>query len=76
MKLLLAAADANAAGPDGETVLMLASRTGKPDAVRLLLEAGARVNAKESWQGETAVMWAAAENHAEAVTLLPRTAPT
>src|SRR5690606_37714215 len=31
---------------------------------------GADVNARERWFGETALMWAAAENHAEVVRLL------
>jgi ankyrin repeat protein len=35
-----------------------------------LLAHGADVNAKESWRGQTALMWAAAEGHAEAVQLL------
>ena len=36
--LLKAGADANSEVTDGETVLMLAARTGKPEAVRLLLD--------------------------------------
>jgi ankyrin repeat protein len=63
-------ADPNEASPEGETVLMTASRTGKVPAVELLLQAGADVNATEKWRGETALMWAAAENHGEAVTAL------
>ena len=55
---------------DGETVLMLAARTGKPEAVKLLIDRGADVNARETWHGETAVMWAAAEDHPEVVSLL------
>ena len=43
---------------------MLAARSGNAAAVNLLLEAGANVHAKEQWQGQTALMWAAAENHA------------
>jgi uncharacterized protein len=50
--------------------LMLSSRTGKPAAVKLLLDRGAQVNARETWQGETALMWAAAEDHPETVALL------
>jgi ankyrin repeat protein len=38
--------------------------------VQLLVSAGADVNVMERWQGETALMWAAAENNAEVVTLL------
>jgi ankyrin repeat protein len=36
----------------------------------VLLESGANVNAKESWGGTTALMWAVSERHADAVTLL------
>ena len=41
-----------------------------PAAVNVLLKAGASVNATEGWRGETALMWAAAENHAAVVKLL------
>ena len=68
--LLKAGANANESSPEGETVLMSASRSGSSNAVKVLLEAGATVNATESWRGETALMWAAAQNHAEIVTLL------
>src|SRR6185295_17435548 len=36
-------------------------------AIDVLLRHGAAVNAKEGWLGETALMWAAAENHPGAV---------
>jgi uncharacterized protein len=49
---------------------MTAARTGAPDALRALLEKGADVNARESWYGETALIWAAAQDHAEAVKVL------
>ena len=49
---------------------MMASRTGKTDAVEALLETGAQVNAKETWGGTSALMWAAAERHAGAVKVL------
>ena len=51
-------------------MLMTASRTGNVEAMRVLLAHGADPNAQESWYGETALMWAAAENHAPAVRLL------
>jgi ankyrin repeat protein len=38
--------------------------------LKLLLEAGADLHAREHWFGETALMWAAAENHADAVRVL------
>ena len=37
---------------------------------QLLIEQGANVNAVENFRGQTAVMWAAAENHADIVDLL------
>ena len=51
---------------------MLAARTGRREAVQSLIARGANVNASESWQGETALMWAAAEDHPEVVALLAR----
>jgi ankyrin repeat protein len=38
--------------------------------VKLLLDHGANVNAKETYKGQTALMWAAAERHPEVVKLL------
>ena len=46
---------------------MTAARTGKVDAVKVLLAHGANVNAKESWKQQTALMWAAHEGNAAAV---------
>ena len=70
-KLLKAGANPNAPlTASGDTALMMASRTGKPDAITVLLESGANVNAKETWGGTTALMWAASERHAAAVKLL------
>src|SRR5437870_1297030 len=68
--LLRAGADPNSANPGGETALMTASRTGKLDAVKLLIDRGAAVNAKESVRGQTAVMWAVLENHPDVVKFL------
>ena len=65
--LLDAGADANTTLPEGETVLMAAARSGNVDVLRLLLARGADVGATESWRGQTALMWAAAENHPAAV---------
>ena len=42
---------------------MTAARTGNVEAARVLLAHGARVDARESWRGQTALMWAAAQNH-------------
>jgi ankyrin repeat protein len=55
--------------PTLETVLMLTAKTGNPEAVRLLIERGANVNAKQVREF-TPLMFAAAEGHAAAVTEL------
>jgi ankyrin repeat protein len=69
-KLLKAGEDANAVvSESGDTVLMLASRTGKPEAVAMLLNHGADVN-KTNTTGQTALMWAAAEKNSGAVQVL------
>jgi ankyrin repeat protein len=68
--LLKAGADPNTHNPQGETPLMAAARTGKVDAARLLLEARADINAKESFGGQSALMWAAAQSQPEMITFL------
>ena len=68
--LLKAGADANFKTPDGETPLMAAARSGKVDAARTLLAAGADINAKETWGGQSAIMWAAAQSQADMVKFL------
>jgi ankyrin repeat protein len=68
--LLKAGADPNTTLPTGETVLMTAAHTGKPDALSMLLSHGAKPNARENRFGETAMMWAAAENNGAAVRVL------
>jgi ankyrin repeat protein len=68
--LLKAGADPNTLTDAGEPVIMTAARTGKVDALKRLIAAGADVNARERWFGETALMWAAAENHAAAIRAL------
>jgi len=70
MRLLSAGADPNAALPSGETLLMSASRSARPEVVRALLEKGADPNAREKTRGQTALMWAAAENNASAIPVL------
>jgi ankyrin repeat protein len=49
---------------------MTAARTGRPEVIKALIKAGADVNTRENWFGETALMWAAGENHADAVHVL------
>src|SRR5438477_5475248 len=68
--LLKAGADPNFKTPDGETPLMAAARSGKIDAAKALLAAGADINAKESWGGQSALMWAAALGQAGMVKFL------
>lgn len=71
LKLLLdAGADPQSANADGETALMVVARTGKIDAAQLLLKAGANVNARETWGGQTALIWAAAQNQPAMIELL------
>ena len=65
--LLDAGADPNTVLPEGETVLMTAARTGNVDILRLLVAAGADIDARESWRGQTALHWAAGDNHPEAL---------
>ncbi len=68
--LLKAGADPNFKTPDGETPLMAAARSGKVDAAKALLDAHADINAKETWGGQSALMWAAAQSQADMVKLL------
>jgi ankyrin repeat protein len=68
--LIEAGADANAANEDGMTALMLAARTGNVAVAELLVKAGADVNRREAFKGQSAVMWAAGENHPEMVAFL------
>jgi uncharacterized protein len=69
-KLLIAGADPNTTMPDGETVLMTAARTGKLEALKVLIARGANILAVEPSKGQSALMWAAAENNAAAAKLL------
>ena len=68
--LLRAGANPSRAHPEGETPLMAAARSGSVPAVRLLLARGVDVNAAETFQKTTALMWAAAEGHIDVVDVL------
>ena len=68
--LLNAGADVESANAEGQTALMVTARTGKIDAAKLLLAKGANVNAVERWGGQTAVMWAAAQQQPEMIAML------
>jgi len=50
----------------GETVLMLASRSGNAGVVKALLAKAAKTEARER-HGQTALMWAAAEGNTSVV---------
>ncbi len=68
--LLKAGEDANVVvSPDGDTALMMAARTGKVDAVRVLLDHGAQVNGTNP-RGQSPLMWAVSEKNAAAAKLL------
>jgi ankyrin repeat protein len=68
--LLKAGADAKLGHPEGETPLMAASRSGSLAAVKMLLSRGVDVNVAETFQQQTALMWASAEGHSEIVEAL------
>src|ERR1041384_3951124 len=62
-RLLKAGADPNSTSTEGETALMTVARTGAVEAARVLLDHGAKVDAREEWHGQTALMWAVDEQH-------------
>jgi uncharacterized protein len=68
--LLEAGAEPNVANADNQTALMLAARTGNVAVAELLVKAGADVNQREKFKEQSAVMWAAGENHPEMVAFL------
>ena len=68
--LLKSGANPNTAIATGETPLMTCARAGSVDAVKRLVEFGATVDAREPKEGQTALMWAAAEHHADVVKAL------
>lgn len=79
MRLLLnAGANPRSTNPESETVLMTAAKTGNAEILEMLLSgteeltlfAAADPNAIEGWKGQTALMWAAALGHHEAVNVL------
>jgi uncharacterized protein len=69
-RLLDVGAAPNLAPRTGGTPLMLASRGGDLASVKALLSHGADVNAIEDAHGQTAMMWAVAQRHANIVRLL------
>jgi len=61
---------ANSATVNGTTALMFAAQAGSVDAVKLLLDRGAKVDAKENTRAETALMFAAASGRADVIRVL------
>ena len=71
IKMLLASgADVESANAEGQTALMVVARTGNVAAAKALLIAGANVNAIESFGGQSALMWAAAQCQPAMIRLL------
>jgi ankyrin repeat protein len=68
--LLHAGAGPNTVNANKTTALMMAASSGSPDTVKILLDHGADVNAKEGVHGQTALMFAAALNRAAVIKLL------
>ena len=68
--LLDGGADPNTGLPEGETPLMRTARAGRVDAVEVLLARGARVDGRETWREQTALMWATVEGNTSAVQAL------
>ena len=54
---------------------MIASRQGNVAAVTSLLAHGADANTKEDAQGQTALMWAVAQRHPDAVRVVLEAGP-
>ncbi len=69
-RLLESGADPNVWLKVGETPLMTAARSGDVETVEQLLRHGADVNAVELERGQTALMWAVAQQHAEVARVL------
>jgi ankyrin repeat protein len=67
---LLAAGANHTPPPPAISPVMTCSRTGSLAAVRALLSAGADANALEPVRGQTALMWAVAQDHSDIVRLL------
>ncbi|MXY25838.1 MAG: hypothetical protein F4Y45_15135 [Acidobacteria bacterium] len=71
-RLLTTEADVNIPTATGATPLMAAAMAGSVEAIDLLAERGAWVNARENENGQTALMFAAWEDRADAIRALVR----
>ena len=67
--LLKRGADVNMVNPKGDTLLMAAARSGKPEVLKTLLAARPRLNARNAY-GESALMLAAINGRTEVVKTL------
>jgi len=65
-ELLKRGMDVNTVGPNGDSVLMVAARHGKPGMVKTVLDARPRINVRNAF-GETALMLAVFQGHTEVV---------
>ena len=71
-RLLEAGANPNVSLKMGETPLMAAARAGNVRTVEQLLAHGADIGAREHERGQTALMWAVAQQHADVARVLIR----
>ena len=69
-QLLKAGADAKERGTERRNDRHAGGAQRQPEAIKLLVAAGADVNAKETARGTTALMWAAEQRHPAAVKAL------
>ncbi len=65
--LLDAGADPRVIKGEGEPVMLTAARTGNVDVIKALVAAGGDVNVRETFYGQSPLMWAAIEDHADAI---------
>lgn len=65
-ELLRRGLDVNTIGPNGDSLLMLAAKHGKPQMMKIVLDAKPRVNLRNAY-GETALMMAVFQGHTEVV---------
>ncbi len=68
-ELLKRGVDVDTVNPKGESLLMLAARSGKPAVIKTLLAAKPKLSARNA-QGENALMLAAINGRAEVVRML------